>query len=174
MCPLHIKPAVSLPCFLIKFIPWLHHSYFLCCFLFLQTQTFYSLPYTLPTSLIPLSYASPLRYLYHMPFLSPGYQESPPSDCEHPLAWLVFSSLWYIHLLIHSYIHSSPWFELLLNPSSLRHMSISPRLLRDKLHVPFSLSQVYSCLLFSFMVFISSGIFVTPYITPIGCQPRRY
>lgn len=117
MWPLHIKPAVSLPCFLIKFIPWLHHSYFLCCFLFLQTRTFYSLPHTLPTSLIPLSYAFLLTWI--------PWGKSPPPDCKHPLA----CSLWHIHLFIHSYIHSNPWFELLLIPKSLRHMSISPNCL---------------------------------------------
>lgn len=165
MWPLHIKPAVSLPSFLIKFISWLHHSYFLCCFLFLQTQTFYSLPHTLPTSLIPLSYAFPLTWI--------PWGKSPPPDCEHPLACRVQFPVAYS--FVHSFIHSLKslvW--ALINSKFLKTHVYFSQLLRDKLHVPFPLSQVYSCLLFSFVVFISSGIFVTPYMTPMGCQPRRY
>lgn len=127
-------------------------------------------PYFLDTFIICLSSQIPLSYAFPLTWI-PGV----------PTFWLWasfgLSSTQFpvVYSFAHSFIHSfNPWFELLLNPSSLRHMPISPQLLRDKLHVPFSLSQVYSCLLFSFVVFISSGIFVTPYITPIGCQPRRY
>lgn len=75
MWPLHIKPAVTLPCLFLQLIPRPHNSRLPCCFLLLQTRAFLSsatcLPYFLATFIT-----------YHSSHL--GYYEikSPPLDRE--------------------------------------------------------------------------------------------
>lgn len=72
MLPLHIKPAVSLPCLLIKLIlsPSLLLFFVVFCSYRLKVFILCHVPSLLPCN------------LYHMPFLPPGYHEvkSPPPD----------------------------------------------------------------------------------------------
>lgn len=105
-----LNQLVSLPCFPIERIPWLHHCHILCCFLLLQTQTFYPPPYIFPTFLILLSPAFSPTWTTMKTSLSPDTEtESILSSHSSPQPPVVCP------------FFLNPWFELLPFLNSSRH-----------------------------------------------------